>query len=88
MPGDPAILEGVLATLSMADLLNAVAVKLPLFWPDNIKTWFVQTESQFRLKGVSVSQTTFEYCVHSMMQEVAVKVLNLIKNPPANDPFF
>ena len=45
MPEDPAVLKGVPAILSAADLLNVVAVKLPLFWPDNIKTLFVQTES-------------------------------------------
>ena len=54
---DPAILEGVHNALPATDVLIAVAVKLPLFWPENIETWFVQSKSQFRLKGVSVSQT-------------------------------
>ena len=31
MSGDPAVLEGVLAALSAAGLLNNVAVKLPPF---------------------------------------------------------
>ena len=47
MPGDPAVLEGVPAPLSATDLLMAVAVKLPPFWPENIETWFVQAESPF-----------------------------------------
>ena len=55
MPGDPTVLKGFPATLSAVGLLNAVAVKLPLFWPDNIETWFVQSEVQFQ--GVTVSQT-------------------------------
>ena len=38
MPGDPAVLEGVSATLSAVNLLNFVAVKFPPFWPDNIET--------------------------------------------------
>ena len=44
MPGDPAVLEDakdVSAVLSTDNLLAAVAVKLPPFWPDNIKTWLV-----------------------------------------------
>ena len=49
MSGDPTVLEGVSATLFATDLLKAVAVKLPPFWPDNIETWLVQSESQFRL---------------------------------------
>ena len=76
MPGDPAILKGVPATLSAAHFLNSVAVKLPLFWPDNIETWFIQTESQFRLKGVVICQTKFDYCIQAMTQEVAIKVLD------------
>ena len=87
MPGDTAVLEGVPAALSATNLLMAVAVKLPPFWPENIETWFVQAESQFRLKGVVVSQTKFDYCVQSMMQEVPVKVLDLTRNPPDDDSY-
>ena len=61
MPGNPAILEGVPAALSAAELLNNVAVKLPPFWPDNIETWFVQAESKFGLRAVTVSQTKFDF---------------------------
>ena len=75
MPGDPTV------------LLKIVTVKLPPFWPDNIKTWFVQSKSQFQLKAVTVRQTKFDYCVQPMSQEVAVKVLNLIRNPPSKDPY-
>ena len=47
MPGDPAVVEEarvVLATLSAPELLTAVAVKLPTFWPDNIETWLIQSK--------------------------------------------
>ena len=66
MPGDSAVVteaERVPTVLSTADLLNIVAVKLPPFWPDNIETWLIQLESQFRLKGVVCSQTKFDYVV-------------------------
>ena len=71
MPGDPAVLreaKNVFTALSAANLLTAVAVKLPPFWPDNVKTWLVQSESQFRLKGVTCSQTKFDYVVQAMSQ--------------------
>ena len=55
MPGDPVVLEGVTSTLSAADLLNAVAMNLPLFCPENIKMWFIQAESQLR-RALPVSQ--------------------------------
>ena len=50
MLGDPAVLGDTDYALTTADLLNNVAVKLPPFWPDNIETWLVQYESQFRLQ--------------------------------------
>ena len=87
MPGDPAIVkeaERVPTVLSATDLLNTVAVKLPPFWPDNIKTWLIQSDSQFRLKGVVCSQTKFDYVVQAMSQSDTVKVLDLIRAPPAN----
>ena len=69
MPGDPTILEEVPvpALLTTTDLLNTMAVKLPPFWPENIKAWFVQSESQFPLKGVKSSQSKFDYCVQLLL---------------------
>ena len=72
--------------LSIADLVNNLAVKLSLFWPDNIETWFVLAESQFRLRAVTIGQTKFDYCIQAMPQEVALKVLDLIRNPPTENP--
>ena len=84
MPGDPAVLKDTeeVPILSPADLLVAVAVKLPPFWSVNIETWLVQSESQFRLKGVTCSQTKFDFVVQAMSQSDAVEVLDLIRAPP------
>ena len=87
MPGNPAVIEVIPAALSTADLLNAVAVKLPPFWPDDIETWLVQSESQFRLKGVTTSQTKFDYFVQAMSQSDAVKVLDLIRDSLTDNPY-
>ena len=87
MPGDPAVVDGakiVPATLSATHLLMTLSMKLPPFWPDNIKTWLIQSESQFRLKGVACSQPKFEYVVQDMSQSDTVKVLDLIRAPPAD----
>ena len=88
MPGDPPVLkdgENVSAVYSATDLLAAVVVKLPPFWPNNIETWLVQSESQFHLKGVTCSQTKFDYVVQAMSQSDAFKVLDLIIAPPATN---
>ena len=89
MPGDPVALddraEGLVLTAS--DLLHSITVKLLPFWPNNIETWLIQSESQFRLKGVTVSQTKFDHVVQSMSQTDAVKVLDLIRAPPQDNPY-
>ena len=87
MPGNLAILGEAASVLTSADLLNAVAVKLPPFWPDNIETWLAQSKSQFCLKGVTSRQTKFDYVVQSMSQTDAVKALDLIRAPPAHNPY-
>ena len=61
-------------------------MKLPPFWTENIAAWFDQSKSQCCLKGVTSIKTKFDYRVKSMMQEVTVKVLNLIQNQLAKDP--
>ena len=86
MPGDPAVTMGDALNLgdpalTLADLLNMVAIKLPQFWPYNIETWFVQTESQFCLKGVSSSENKFDYCFQFMSQEVAANILAISSRP-------
>ena len=86
MPGDPAVLEDV-PVLSATDLLAVVAVKLPTFWANNIKTCLVQAKLQFRLKRVTCSQTKFDYVVQVMSQSEAVKVLDLIKAAPVSNPY-
>ena len=61
-------------------------MKLPPFWLDNIETWLIQSEHQFCFKGVTCSQTKFDYVVQAVSQSDAVKLLDLIRAPPA-DPY-
>ena len=89
MPWDPLVLKETedVPNLLAPNLLTIVAIKLHSFCPDNIKTWLVQAESQFRLKGVTCSQTKIDYVVQAMSQSDAVKVLNLIRAPPVSYPY-
>ena len=66
---------------------QAVAVKLPPFWPDNIDAWISQVEAQFRIKGVTSQQTKFDYIVQSMSQSEVVKILDLVRSPPSANPY-
>lgn len=48
---------------------SGVPVKVPNFWPANAKLFFVQLEASFRLVGISVEQTKFDYFVASLDTE-------------------
>ena len=67
--------------------VGAVALKLPPFWPESAEVWFAQAEAQFNIKGISSSTTKFYHCVASMSQEVASQMLDLIRVPPASEPY-
>ena len=67
--------------------VGAVALKLPPFWPESLEVWFTQAEAQFNIKGMSSSTTKFYHCVASTSQEVASQMLDLIRAPPASEPY-
>ena len=58
-----------------------------IFFYRQINFWFIQVKAQFALKGVTVSSTKFNYCVSSFNQETDNQVLDLIKSPPATQPY-
>ena len=62
-------------------------MKLPVFWPDAAEVWFAQADAQFALRNVTVSKTKFYHAVACLPQEVASQILNLIRTPPAGDPY-
>jgi hypothetical protein len=59
-------------------LVDHVAVKLPLFWKSSPKMWFNQAESQFHIKGITVSLTKYHHVVARIPEDVALKVANVI----------
>ena len=63
-----------------------VSIKLPTFWTDSPKVWFLQAESQFAIKPVTTFLTKFHHCVAALPQDVATHLIDLVCNPPA-DPY-
>ena len=64
-----------------------VSMKLPAFWPDAEEVWFVQADTQFAIRNVLVNKTKFYHMVAVLPQELASQFLNLIRNPPAGNPY-
>ena len=62
-------------------------MKLPAFWPNAAEVWFAQSDAQFPIRNVLVSKTKFYQTVEVLPQEVASHILNLIRAPPAGNPY-
>ena len=72
---------------SQSSHLYAVALKLPVFWPDSCESWFINAESQFHLKNITSSVTKFHHVVASLPQNEIDNVVDIIRNPSATDPY-
>ena len=64
-----------------------VSMNLPVFWPDPAEVWFAQANAQFAIRNVTVSKTKFYHVVAVPPQQVASQILDLIRTPPAGDPY-
>ena len=62
-------------------------MKLPVFWPDSCKSWFINAGSQFHLKNITASSTKFHHVVASLPQKEIDNGFDIIRNPPAADPY-
>lgn len=67
--------------------VNSVSLKLPKFWSQDPKMWFVQVEKQFSLKNITSSSTKFDHIVANLDNDVAGKVRSAIITPAATDPY-
>ncbi len=66
-------------TVNQAALVAAVAVKLPTFWADNPRTWFIHAESQFDISNVTVSRTKFNHIMASLPKETINTVVDIVE---------
>ncbi|XP_059096799.1 uncharacterized protein LOC131891290 [Tigriopus californicus] len=65
-----------------AQAVQAVSLKLPQFWSQQPRVWFTQTEAQFGLRGITSDDTKFNHVVAALDQDTALRVLDLLENPP------
>ena len=74
------------AALTAATVSTAVSMTC-LFWHDAAEVWFAQANAQFVIRHVSSSKTNFYHSVAVLPQEVVSQILDLIRAPPAGDPY-
>ena len=70
---------------SFSVFAHAVSVKLPEFWPEDPKVWFVGVDAQLRSRSVSQNLTRFDYLVSSLDNTTTAEVKSVLLDPPADD---
>ena len=53
---------------------NALAVKLPDFWPEDVNIWFTQCDAQFCISKVTTKQTKFDYVIQKLDYDTVKRV--------------
>lgn len=67
--------------------ISAISLKLPPFWTQQPRIWFAQAESQFETKKILAENVRYHYAVAALDQSVALRVLDLIENPPEENKY-
>ena len=60
-------------------VMAAVAVKLPSFWTDNPRAWFIHADSQFDISHVTISRTKFNHILGSLPKEIIDTVVDIVE---------
>ena len=66
---------------------DAVSLKLPSLWTNDVETWFAQAEAQFALRDITNETTKFHHVVSVLSSDVASKVSSILRSPPSHNPY-
>lgn len=70
-----------------ANAANAVALRLPPFWPKRPDVWFAQAEAEFELKKITADSTKYCHVISALDQDTAVRISDLLRAPPDTNKF-
>ena len=60
---------------------NVNAVKLPAFWPQKPRSWFIPVEAQFRRAGITQETTKFDHVLAVLDPETCDRISDVAENP-------
>lgn len=58
--------------------------KLPPFWKENPKLWFLQIESIFAISGITRDETKFQYIIANIDSNFLPHVSDILETPPSD----
>ena len=67
--------------------IHALSLKVPEFWIDDPKVWFVRVETQFRSRAISLESTKFDYVATALDNRTAAEVKAIIGEPSSQDQY-
>lgn len=72
---------------SSATIQVAAALKLPPFWQNRPELWFIQVETQFRIRNITAANTKYDYLISSLTPESMEIVADFLMNPSGQDKY-
>lgn len=64
-----------------------VSPKLPSCWINNLQSWFVHIEAQFRTSGITKDSTKFDHVVQALPATLIDRILPFLLQPPKEDAY-
>lgn len=77
----------VAETPSIISQNSLISIKIPPFWNNRPDLWFLQIETQFRLKNITASNTKYDYLVASLNSQTMESVADVLVSPPAHEKY-
>lgn len=62
-------------------------LKLPPFWNSRPDLWFIQVESQFRIRGITTNATKYDHLVSCLPTDIIELVSDFISNAPRGESY-
>lgn len=64
-----------------------VPLKLPIFWANRAALWFLQCETQFRMRGFKADQTKYDHVISVLPPDIMELISDTLMDPPQGDKY-